>query len=135
MPISAVSVGVGLLRVLRLITSQRVNNAILRSTMIGHPHWDVEARKRSMAKTFANTESILENQIESLVNNFRNGNRNFVIQTVIEATPANIAFLAARIVRDLGIHNRRVGSNDDANIFLRLLLDRATNELGPMNPQ
>jgi hypothetical protein len=88
-----------------------------------------------MAKTFENTASILERQIESLVNSFRNGNRNFVIQTVLEATPANIAFLAARIVRDLGIHNRRSGSNDDANIFLRMLADKATDELGPMNPQ
>ena len=144
MPISAVSVGVGLLRVLRLITSPRVNNAILRSTMIGHPHWGVEARKRSMTTLREQMEATnvkhrairqaqiagqLEQEIQGLIDTFRNGNRTDVVAAVVKAYPANGAYMAVRIARELGINNRRASATDDANVFLAMLEKKAMEEL------
>lgn len=73
----------------------------------------------------------LEKQIQDLIDTFRNGNRTDVVDAVIKAYPANGAYMAVRIARELGINNRRASATDDANVFLAMLEMKALEELQP----
>ena len=71
----------------------------------------------------------LEQEIQGLIDTFRNGNRTDVVAAVVKAYPANGAYMAVRIARELGINNRRASATDDANVFLAMLEKKAMEEL------